>query len=240
MKKVLILEDNVATIGHLKTIICELDIKSEIYTCDNLQKAYQYTLEQTIDLFIIDIILDTSKPGDASGLKFVESIRKIGYYAFTPVIFVTSLEDSRLYTYEKLHCYSFLEKPFDSNKLKNVLIQCLEFPEVRREEKTLYFRKDGIILSVESSDIVYIESMKHILNIYTVNKDVIQIPYVTLKKLLEDADNMNLIQCSRSTIINKKYAENIDVPNRMIQLKNGFGRVEIGIMYKKYMKEVFR
>ena len=51
---------------------------------------------------------------------------------------------------------------------------------------------------------------------------------------------MNLIKCSRSTIINKKYAENIDVPNRMIQLKNGFGRVEIGIMYKKYMKEVFR
>lgn len=61
-----------------------------------------------------------------------------------------------------------------------------------------------------------------------------------MKKLLENIDNMEIIQCSRNTIVNKKFVQNVDVPNRIIQLKDNLGRIEIGIMFKKYVKECFR
>lgn len=197
-------------------------------------------MERTIDLFLVDIILDTSHPGDASGLKFVENIRRIEHYSFTPIIFITSLEDARSYTYENLHCYSFIEKPFDVNRVKLSVEQCLRFPGNAPNTKTLYFRRDGIILAVERDEIVYAESIDHIMHIHTKQGDVLKIPYITIKKLLEETDSLDMIQCSRNTIINKNFVQNVDIPNRIIQLKGDFGRVEIGIMFKKSVKGSFR
>lgn len=240
MKKILILDDNPVTLAHLANIIQEVDTKNVIYSWDNVKDAYQCAMEKTIDLFVIDIILDTSRPGDSSGLKFVENIRKIKHYSFVPVIFVTSLEDARLYTYENLHCYSFIEKPFDVERLKQLVEQCLQFAESSNTSKTLYFRKDGIILAAEREDIVFAESINHVMHIHTKQGDVFAIPYITLKKIMEDIDSADFIQCSRNTIVNKKYVQNVDITNRIIQFRDDLGRVEIGVMFKKYVKECFR
>lgn len=240
MKKILILEDNLAALEHLAGIVRELDTRNALYTFTNIKDAYQCAMERTIDLFLVDIILDTSHPGDASGLKFVENIRRIEHYSFTPIIFITSLEDARSYTYENLHCYSFIEKPFDVNRVKLSVEQCLKFPGNAPNTKTLYFRRDGIILAVERDEIVYAESIDHIMHIHTKQGDVLKIPYITIKKLLEETDSLDIIQCSRNTIINKNFVQNVDIPNRIIQLKGDFGRVEIGVMFKKSVKESFR
>lgn len=240
MKKILVLEDNPVTLEYITSLIREIDIKNTLFACSDVKNAYQYVLEKDIDLFIIDIILDTSRPGDSSGLKFVDGIRRIDRYSFTPVIFVTSLEDARLYTYEKLHCYSFIEKPFDPNKLKEMVMQCLNFPTVEQKRKTMYFRKDGIILAADREDIVYAECINHILNIHTAQGDLLSIPYVTLKKFLLEVDSDDFIQCSRSAVVNKCYIHNVDITNRVIQLKNQMGTVEIGVMYKKELKELFK
>ncbi len=238
MKKILILEDNYVAREHLASLINELEIQNTLFRCDNIKDAYQYALERDIDLFLVDIILKPNSPGDSSGLKFVDSIRKIDRYAFTPVIMVTSLEDAKLCSYEKLHCYSFVEKPFDPEKLKELVRQCLRFPEKRQLPKTLYFRKDGIILSVNMEDIVYVNARNHMLDIHTQQGDVLSIPYVTLKKFLAEADNPDIVQCSRSTVINKKFISNVDIPNQLIRLKGGTEQVEIGMMYKKYFREL--
>lgn len=237
MKKILILEDNPAILAHIARLVQELDRKEAVYPFDNVKDAYQCAIEKTIDLFIIDIILDTNKPGDASGLNFVENIRKINHYTFVPVIFVSSLEDAKLYTYENLHCYRFIEKPFDDNQIKQLVNQCLRFSETQNVTKTLYFRKNGIILAVEKDDIVYAESINHVMHIHTRRDDALSVPYITLKKLLEDIDDNGFIQCSRSVIINKKFIQNVDVSNGMIQLKDGYGSVGIGIRFKKNIKE---
>ena len=62
LKKILILEDNNIAVEHLKTLIDELEIKCEVYATEDLRRAYQYVLDNNIDLFIIDIILDASNP----------------------------------------------------------------------------------------------------------------------------------------------------------------------------------
>ncbi|MGN0308363.1 MAG: PleD family two-component system response regulator, partial [Lachnospiraceae bacterium] len=125
MKKVLILEDNFATAEYLKALVNEIDIKTFIFAFPHPAEGCRCALENDIDLFIVDIILDTGKPADSSGLKFVSQIRKMEKYSFTPVIFVTALEDSRLYTYEELHCYRFFEKPFDARELQEEIRYCL-------------------------------------------------------------------------------------------------------------------
>lgn len=240
MKKILILEDNVVAVEHLKTLIDEMEVKCEVYSTCDLKDAYQYILENTVDLFIIDIILDTSKPGDTSGLKFVENLRKIGKYEFTPIIFVTSLEDSKLYTYENLQCHRFIEKPFDSQLVKKTIEKCLRFPSKEREKKTLYFRKDGIVLAVDVENLVYAECINHIMHIHLDNGEILKIPYVTLKKLLSDTAEYDIIQCSRNTLVNRAFMHNVDSTNRFIQLKDNRGRLEIGIMFRKYIKEIFK
>ena len=240
LKNILILEDNPVTLKYVASLIQEIDSRNTVFMCSCVEDAYRHALEKDIDFFIIDVILDTNRPGDSSGLKFVDAIRKIDRYAFAPVIFVTSLEDAKLYTYEKLHCYSFVEKPFDPNKLKGLVMQCLNFPAVEQKRKTMYFRKDGIILAADREDIVYAECINHVLNVHTVQGDLLSIPYVTLKKFLADVDSDDFIQCSRSAVVNRCYVHNVDITNRVIQLKNQMGTVEIGIMYKKELRESFR
>ncbi|NDO48234.1 response regulator transcription factor [Lachnospiraceae bacterium MD335] len=237
MKKILILEDNQPILAHIAAIVQEIDSRVKVYPFDNVKDAYQCANEKVIDLFIIDIILE-NKPGDSSGLRFVENIRKINHYGFVPIIFVTSLEDAKLYTYEKLHCYRFIEKPFDDEDLKQMVEQCLHFSESQNVAKTLYFRKDGIILAVEREDIVYAESVRHIMHIHTRQEDTLCVPYITLKKLMEDIDSSDFIQCSRRSVVNKKFVKNIDITNRIIQLKNTYGCVEIGISFKNTFREI--
>lgn len=240
MRKILILEDNLAAREHLVGIVGEVDGEKEVYSFDDIKDAYRCAMERTIDLFLIDIILDTSRPGDVSGLKFAENIREVASYRFAPIIFITSLEDSKLYTYEKLHCYSFIEKPFDEEQVKQAVAQCLQFPAGGKESKTLFFRKEGIILAAEREDITYAESREHIMHIHTRQEDVLKIPYLTLKKFLEEVDSVDFIQCSRNTVVNRKYIQNVDIPNRMIRLKGSYGAVEIGVMFKKQMKGYFQ
>ena len=114
--------------------------------------------------------------------------------------------------------------------------ECLQFNDVQQANKTLFFRKDGIILALDREEILYSESIQHIMYIHTTKEDTLSIPYITVKKLLEDLNSNEFMQCSRNVIVNKKYIYNVDTVNRIIELKNG-ERVEIGITYKKKIKE---
>ena len=105
--------------------------------------------------------------------------------------------------------------------------------------KTLYFRKDGIILAVEREEIIYTESINHMMYIHVKQGDVLELPYLTLKKLLDDLDSPSFIQCSRSIIVNRNFIENIDIPNQTIHLKQSYGSIGIGLRYKKKLKNLF-
>lgn len=238
MKKILILEDNAAMLEYLSDIMRKISMKAEVFSFDNIRDAYQCALERTIDLFILDIILDTGRPGDSSGLMFAENIRQVGHYGFTPIIIVTSLEDERLFTYEKLHCYGFVEKPFDRRKLERMAEEALSFPGTGYKERTLFFRKDGIILAVERDNIVYAESLNHVLHIHTCQGDVLKIPYMTIKRLLAEADSSDFLQCSRNMVVNRRFIHNVDLTNRMIRFRDGMGMAEIGTAYKSKVREM--
>ena len=101
-KNILIVEDN----KYYMNLICDMLLEVpdiNIQRATNSADAYKRTMEMTIDVFVVDIVLDTSILGDVSGIKFIERIRTIDKYKFTPIIITTSLEDPKLHSYSYLH-----------------------------------------------------------------------------------------------------------------------------------------
>lgn len=237
IKKVLILEDSRETLQCLKKVVKEIDREIIIFAATNTRDAYQYVMEHTIDVFIIDIILKPKLPGDASGLHFAERVRAFEKYMFTPMIVVTSLEDARYITYEKLHCYSFVEKPFKPHEISRTIAQCLKYSDLHLEEKTIFFRGDRVVISVPVHEVVYAEIDKRNLCVYLENEDVIKIPYITVGQFLKEANDRNLIQCSRGAFISVRHIRHIHIHDLTIELSNG-KLLEIGSSYKKEIKEM--
>jgi len=235
-KNILIVEDNQIHADALQKILKEIHNEIDIYYANNIKGALEIALEQHIHLFLLDIVLDVHKPGDVSGLNFARELRGISKYKFTPVIFLTSLEDPKLYAYSQLRCFGYIEKPFMADKVQEIILEALEFPVKEDEDRSVYFRKDGIVYSVKVKDIVYIQSNKRKLKIVCVN-DILEIPYKTCDEILKELDSQAFVQCSRSGIVNKEFIEHIDYTNRFIKLRNIDEPVEIGIIMKKAFKQ---
>ena len=77
------------------------------------------------------------------------------------------------------------------------------------------------------------DSTNHVINVHTANGDVLEVPYKTLKEVLDEMDADCMMQCSRRTIVNKDYILNLDIANRYITLKNTSEKLEIGKVFGK-------
>lgn len=235
-RNILIVEDNEAHMNALQTIIKDLHRDVQVYYANNKEEAYQLALEYHIHLFLVDIILDAQKPGDVSGLNFANEIRGIIKYRFTPLVFITSLEDPKLYSYSQLHCLGYIEKPFSVAQVRDTILNALEFPIKDDDDRYVYFRKDGIVYSVYIRDIIYIQSTRRKVKIFCVH-DELEIPYKTREEMLNELNSGSFVACSRYCIVNKKYIEQIDYANRYIKLKYVDNPVEIGIVMRKVFRE---
>lgn len=238
MKTVLIVEDNVRSMEMLVKIIENLRTDVEIKTASSQEEAAILAMKFNIDLFMLDIILNASNPGDVSGMKFAEYIRTLQKYKYTPIIFITALEDPELHAYSDLHCYYYVEKPYDVEKVSSVISEALEFPAAHNEPQNVFFRKDGILYKKEISEILYIENSRAGQTVYCSNGNL-KLPYKPNYKILEELASDKFIQCSRYHIINYDYIDKIDTVNRYILLKGVKTPIEIGNSFKKkFLKDI--
>ncbi len=234
-RKVLILEDNKANMDALCKILNDLKRDIIIYCAYDLEKAFQISMEHHIHMFLVDIVLDVHNPGDVSGLTFAREIRDISKYKFTPLIFITSLEDPKLYSYSQLHCFGYIEKPFSVAQVRDTILSAFEFPIKEDNDKNVYFRKEGIVYSVCIKDIIYIQCAKRRVRIVCVN-DELEVPYRSCEELLKELDSETLVQCSRYNIVNKTHIEKIDYANRFVKMKYVDEPIEIGTIMKAAFK----
>ena len=232
-KTVLIIEDHPAHREMLKKLVLEVDGTAIIHEAGDLSTAYTILMEKTIDVFLVDIILDTSVPGDTSGIRLVKRIREIPKYMFTPVLFITSLEDNTGYAYKDLNCLGYVEKPFLPDRVRQLVKKALNFSTAKEQDAVLCFRKDGVLYPIKVRDIVYMDSYNHVFTVHLLNGSTLTVPYRSCKQLIDEADADCLLQCNRSAIVNKDYVENIDIANRYITMKGIPAKVEIGITFKK-------
>lgn len=235
-KNVLVIDDNEKIRENLRKIIRSISPEIQVFTATTVEAAYKYAAEHTIDVFLVYIILKADVPGDTSGLLFAQQIREMGKYYFSPIIFITSLEDITGVTVRNIHSFDYLEKPFDWEQAKKVVEKALQFSTKRDENRFLYVRKEGIIYSFLLEDIVYVQVSNHIMNI-RLSTGSFSVPYKTCKEFLMEADSEKFIQCSRNTVINKEYIKMIDYTNMYLGFRTIDDQIEIGPRFVKRMKE---
>lgn len=236
-RNVLIVEDNDSHMKHICNIIDGLGYTLNVYKAYNIKDAYYIASSKDINLFLIDIILDSSRPDNVDGLDFVSEIRNNERYRFIPVIFLTSLEDPGLHAYKDLHCFGYVEKPFKKEQVEGLISAALKYPIENKKSDVLFFRKDGIVYTVKSNEIVFFESTNRVMKIYCRN-DYLEVGYKTISDVLEMVSSNDFIQCSRTTVVNKQYIDKIDFTNRYISMKCINMDVEIGISWKKRFREM--
>ncbi len=234
-RNILILEDNEKCMDAIVDIISACN-NVNIFTASNISDALSIAYKNRIHLFLVDIILNPEMKEDVSGLDFVKALRENKKYEFTPVIFITALEDPKLYSYSQLHCYGYIEKPFDVTYVKKIVTEALEFPVKNTNDEVLFFRKDGIVYSVYPKDIIYMVCSSKKLVIYCKN-DVLELSSVSKKHLLQKLDPGIFVACSRYVIVNKNYIEQIDFRNRYIKFRGIQGTVEISASSVKNFRE---
>lgn len=238
MKTILIVEDNQRSREMLIKIIENVRDDVIIKEASTKEEAHVLTVDNDIDLFMLDIILNSSNPADVSGIQFAEYLRTLPKYKYVPIIFITALEDPALHAYSELHCYYYVEKPYNADKVADVIAEALEMPKVNEEPRTIFFRKEGVLYKKDVSDIIYVENTRTGQTVHCVNGNL-QLPYKPIKKIIEELASHKFIQCSRYHIVNVDHIDKIDTINRYIQLKGIKEPIDIGSKYKKqFLTEV--
>ncbi len=235
MKNILIVEDREREAAALQKLIYSLTAEVKVWTARNTVNAYGIAMEHRIQLFLIDLVLQPDKINDMKGAVFAENIRKVQGYEFVPMIFVAGLEDPKMYVYRDLHCYGYLQKPYQMKEAKKLIEQALRFPVTPSKKEYVFFKKDGVIYSVGITDIVYAMSKKGAMTIVTTQEEL-TLYYISCKKLLSMLQSSDFLQCSRNTVVNKRFIRYIDKTNSYIGLTEGFGSLHMGVsMKKKFM-----
>ena len=238
IRNVLIIEDMEYHMDRLCAILADIP-EVNVLKAYNMEQAYCMLSSNTIHLFLVDIILNTkNNRGDVSGLEIVQTIRQNKSYEFTPVIFVTSLEDPKLFSYSELHCYGYIEKPFDADEVKRLIKQALNFPVVE-EDKYMYLRKEGIIYPIKTKDIVFVQNIRYKTRVKTVRDEII-VARIGVSEMVSELNSPHFIMCSRNTIVNKEHIEYVDFPNRYIKFRDIDEMIEIAKPMIKKFREMLK
>ena len=88
---------------------------------------------------------------------------------------------------------------------------------------------------MDPDEIYYIDVRRRSLTVYCVS-GVMEVPYKTCKEILKEIGSKFFTQCSRYTIINKRYIEYIDYASRYVKMKGINEYIEIGAVIKNKFK----
>ena len=220
MKKVMILEDQRDSRDALAQIVKSVDANARIYAVGRASNAYAIAMEHSIDLFLIDIILRPDKRGgDQSGAEFAQNIRMVERYS-------------------SMHCYKFIEKPFDWDAVREVIREAMSYQTRNPEGRVVFYRTGGLLEAITITDIIYAENRQHRLKVVTENGEV-RIPYRPCKEFLRELDSEDFLQCNRSTIVNRNFIERIDPANRYVYVKGRAEALEIGsVMKREFLRNI--
>lgn len=238
MKHVLILEDNELTRNKLIRIIKSLEKKVNVQAFSDEEEALGFALTHKIDLFLVDIILHPTERNDFSGITFVERIRECPFCAGAEIVFITSLAGLEVDLLHRVHCYDYIEKPIDEERVKRLLEEIINQGEkASKLPERMYFRNDGINYSIDVAEIRYVVHQNRILHVYN-GKECIEIPNLPLKQFLKRVRESVFLSPLKGTAVNIDYIESVDYVNQYIQIKGIKERVSMGsVMKKRFRKQ---
>lgn len=240
---VLILEDKESSKNTLKKIVLSCSGVDNVFCYSRKEEAFVCAMENTIDLFLLDIVLEPDVVNDNSGIFFAESIRKIDTYRLTPIIFITVLMGLERELLKKIHCYDYIEKPIGDGRLvKEHVEEVLEAISLGRKDvprEYIPLHHDGIGYLIFLDDVIYFENKRGILYIHTVDDDI-QIPNLPAKKLLQRIERSEFLMPVYGTAVNVRYISSVDFRNREVYLKNNCVIPIGGRKYRQFKKDYLK
>lgn len=183
--------------------------------------ALKYVEEHEVDCLFLDIQMP-----DLNGIELVQLIRK---RKIQPIIIFVSAHSRFAIEGFKVSASDFLLKPYsieDFNATVEKINNQTHLQELalKEEEQTqaLFLKIDARQVKIVLSTILYIESMKDYVKIYTTVRSMPYIPLIPLKKIKALLGNQYFIQINRSQII-------------AIEKIASFGKTSLTIHGKEFM-----
>lgn len=214
-------------------------LEHDINVIGNYEKAYKIVADKNIDVIVCGPSDERYGQKMGNVFRFIYSIRRINRYYFTPVILVSDIEDPSNYCYRELQCMDVIDSLSVEARLFNTVERALCYREAECEEKILYILEQNVLYPIKCDEISHIQASNRLMEVHLKDGCRRLIRYVTMQQLLDIADVHYLQQCSRSSIVNVNYVQNIDYTNHVITMKNHV-RLAIGSTYLKTFRERFR
>ena len=191
VKNILILEDEPAALRYLVKIVEDCSpLEYCVFGYTGLKEAYECMKHRTISLFMVDIMLDQKKC-NREGYRFIED----------------------------LHCFGYIQKPYDVNAIHRMVKKCLTYNPVEAKAR-LHLKNDGIHVLFDTDQVVYVRITGKNLSVKVHGKPLAQYAYLTMKEIMEQLKSEPMIMCGKGLLVNGKYMDYLDQKERKLYLKD--------------------
>lgn len=240
-RRVLVLEDLCAARQSLAHMIRECSEELVVYEFGDMAKAFEFAMENKVDVFMVDIILKPKEPNDFSGITFAKHIRDLPQYASAEIVFVTTLAGLEAELLRMVHCFDYIEKPVSVERVQRVTGEVLRKLNGRNTGNELIFlRKDRVTYPVYENKIIYAENRKKVLYVYT-EEGIVEAPNLSLKKFLERVHTQNFVSPTKGVAVNVDFIEYIDTTNRFVKMRGLDTLIDVGARMKdRFLSEIQR
>lgn len=237
---VLILEDKKNNREALRKIVSSCTGVNCVYTFDRCEDALKSAMDQHIDLFLLDIILEPGNGNDNSGIIFAENIRKHDEYKLTPIIFITVLMGLERDLLKRIHCYDYIEKPIGDGRLVKEHVEevlaAISAGQKPNSREYIPIHYDGIGYMVFLDEVVFFENKSGTLYIHLMD-DEIRVPNYSAKKFRSMIHQTRFLTPVYGTYVNAAYIASVDFRNREVYMRDNSVVPIGGRKYKRFKEE---
>lgn len=210
---ILIVEDEILLAKDLQLRL-ENNKSYKTTIAQSFEDAIKVLITSSIDFLIIDITLKGNKTG-------IDLAKKINEKFKLPFLFLTSHADQNTFNKAKLvNPHAYLLKPFNDRMISmsielalsnfnNSQLDKEENQEAdKKEDKSLFLKKDNIFHKVKLSDIIYFEADSNYTRLHT--KEGLFFYSTVLKNIQEKFSQSIFLRIHRSYIINLNYVTSFE------------------------------
>lgn len=226
MKKIFICEDNKIQLDYLSeyitnfTLLQGYDMKVELATTNPISLIDYIKKEKILGgIYFLDINLNHRLTGFSLGVK----IKKLD--KDSKIIIVTGYEEFSSLTFKyKVEAMDYILKSNETS-MKKRISECLntiverEIENPNTSQNIFQFKDGDIVRFIDYRDIMYFETSKipHKIKLH-LNNGILEF-YGKIKDIVNE--ELGLIKCHESIIVNKYNISNINKKTRTIEMKNG-------------------
>lgn len=203
MLRIAICDDDQALLhsykNRIKALFESKHVDATIFDYTKGSKLIKDCKEVPFDLIFLDIDMP-----EMSGFDVAEKINDIN--ADTVIIFVTN-EEQLVYRSLRYSPFRFIRKAYFVAELSEAIISFLDM-YLKRNKTQVFNCINGEIVVINIKDIMYIESNKHKVTVYTQKKDIVT--KAKIGELEENLKDFGFIRVHIGYLINMKYIFSIE------------------------------